>query len=93
MRMQKNIYFFVELAGKFNQETMEFQESQQQEWMEDNPGIGQEVLLSVYPTLLKFTPNHPFKACVSKGRALFKPVDYRSPNGEDQDGNVGWIPI
>jgi hypothetical protein len=94
IRIQKSIYYFVDLAGDFNQETMEFQESQQQEWMDDHPDITQEATLSVYPVLLKFIASQPFKACVSKGKALFRPVRHQKSDrdsGEDaHQDNMGW---
>lgn len=53
---------------------MDFQDPQQSEWRDENPGAEeQRVLLSVYPALIKLAANASGYACMAKGRALFEP--------------------
>ena len=74
LQVQGSMYSCRTLAGRFNQEYMDFQDLRQDELLADHPGVPLEVFLGISPALVKLVPAQPFMSCISKGKALFKSV-------------------
>ncbi|OGM42415.1 hypothetical protein ABOM_008387 [Aspergillus bombycis] len=73
LQEQQSIYHFVRLKGRYDPETMELHEPQRAEWSL-NQGSNAEVLVSIYPSLVKLVASRPFTCHVSKGNALCRPM-------------------
>ncbi|KAE8140865.1 hypothetical protein BDV38DRAFT_279841 [Aspergillus pseudotamarii] len=77
LQERQSIYYFVRLKGRYDPEIMEFHEPQQAEWPL-HQGSNSEVMVCIYPSLVKLLASPPFTFHVSKGKVLCRPT----PDGE-----------
>ncbi|PIG82672.1 hypothetical protein AARAC_006428 [Aspergillus arachidicola] len=73
LQEQQSIYYFVRLKDRYDPETMLLHEPRQAE-LSLNEGNGAEVVVSIYPSLVKLVASPPFTFNVSKGNALCRPT-------------------